>query len=131
MKKNLFDFVPLLNLDTVFGYSISAVCLYLTNLASWNIITMTFERPQIHFIANDGLATLAVMVSYSKLAFFPLQNYALPAIKAKSPLIACSLTLYFLFEVRRVRVIKNKNRGGFIDRQKKETKRKIKRLCTG
>ena len=32
---------------------------------------------------------------------------------------ACSQTLYFLFKVRRVRVIKNENRGGFIDRQRK------------
>ena len=86
MKKNLFDFVPLLNLDTVFGYSISAVCLYLTNLASWNIITMTFERPQIHFIANDGLATLAVMVSYSKLAFFFLyKTMPYPRLKPRAP----------------------------------------------
>ena len=28
------------------------------------------------------------------------------------------LYLYFLFKVRRARVIKNKNRGGFIDRQR-------------
>ena len=33
--------------------------------------------------------------------------------------IACSQTLYFLFKVHRARVIKNKNRGGFIDRQRK------------
>ena len=50
-----------------------------------------------------------------------------------------SQTLYFL---GRARVIKNKNRGGFIDRQckgvgvgkrriSKRTKRKIQRLCTG
>ena len=32
---------------------------------------------------------------------------------------ACSQTLYFLFKVRRGRVIKNKNRGGFADRQRK------------
>ena len=31
--------------------------------------------------------------------------------------IACSQTLSFLFKVRRTGVIKNKNRGGFIDRQ--------------
>ena len=30
--------------------------------------------------------------------------------------VAFSQTLYFLFEVRQVRVIKNKNRGGSIDR---------------
>lgn len=67
--------------------------------------------------------------------------------------VAFSQTLYFLFEVRQVRVIKNKNRGGSIDRQRKgwgcenflalcarsfvltdskRTKRKVKqRLCTG
>ena len=66
--------------------------------------------------------------------------------------VAFSQTLYFLFEVRQVRVIKNKNRGGSIDRQRKgwgcenflalcarsfvltdskRTKRKVKqRLCT-
>ena len=33
--------------------------------------------------------------------------------------IACSQTLYFLFKVRRARVIKNKNRGGFVDHQRK------------
>ena len=33
--------------------------------------------------------------------------------------LACSHTLYFLFIVRRGRVIKNKNRGGFTDRQRK------------
>ena len=32
---------------------------------------------------------------------------------------ACSQTLYFFFKVRRARVIKNKNRGGFADRQRK------------
>ena len=32
---------------------------------------------------------------------------------------ACSQTLYFLFKVRRARVIKNKKQGGFIDRQRK------------
>ena len=74
--------------------------------------------------------------------------------------LVCSQTLYFLFKVCRARVIKNKNRGGFTDRQRKgfgvgegenslffffalrvpsrspmvskRTKRKIKqRLCTG
>ena len=74
--------------------------------------------------------------------------------------LACSQTLYFLFKVHRARVIKNKNRGGFTDRQRKgfgveegenslffflalrarsrsptfskRTKRKMKqRLCTG
>ena len=30
--------------------------------------------------------------------------------------VAFSQTVYFLFEVRQVRVIKNKNRGGSIDR---------------
>ena len=34
--------------------------------------------------------------------------------------LACSQTLYFLFKVRRVRVIKNNNRAGFIDRQREE-----------
>ena len=33
--------------------------------------------------------------------------------------IACSQTLSFLFKVRRTGVIKNKNRGGFIERQRK------------
>ena len=33
--------------------------------------------------------------------------------------LACSQTLYFLFKVHRARVIKNKNRGGFSDRQRK------------
>ena len=33
--------------------------------------------------------------------------------------LACSQTLYFLFKVHRARVIKNKNRGGFADRQRK------------
>ena len=33
--------------------------------------------------------------------------------------IACLRTLYFLFEVRRARGIKNKNRGGFVDSQRK------------
>ena len=33
--------------------------------------------------------------------------------------IACLQPLYFLFEVRRARGIKNKNRGGFIDSQRK------------
>ena len=33
--------------------------------------------------------------------------------------IACLQTLYFLFEVRRARGIKNKNRGGFVDSQRK------------
>ena len=33
--------------------------------------------------------------------------------------LACSQTLYFLLKVRRARVIKNKNRGGFTDRQRK------------
>ena len=33
--------------------------------------------------------------------------------------LACSQTLYFLFKVHRARVIKNKNRGGFTDRQRK------------
>ena len=32
---------------------------------------------------------------------------------------ACSQTLYFLFKVHRARVIKNKHRGGFADRQRK------------
>ena len=32
---------------------------------------------------------------------------------------ACSQTLYFLFKVRQAQVIKNKNRGGFVDRQRK------------
>ena len=32
---------------------------------------------------------------------------------------ACSQTLYFLFKVRRARVIKNKKQGRFIDRQRK------------
>ena len=32
---------------------------------------------------------------------------------------ACSQSLYFLFKVRHARVIKNKNRGEFIDRQRK------------
>ena len=73
--------------------------------------------------------------------------------------LPCSQTLYFLFKVRRARVIKNKNRWGFSDRQRKglgvgkekilflflalrarsrspmfskRTKRKIKQsLCTG
>ena len=31
---------------------------------------------------------------------------------------ACSQTLYFLFKVRRARVIKNKKQGGFIDQRK-------------
>ena len=30
--------------------------------------------------------------------------------------LACSQALYFLFKVRRARVIKNKNHGEFIDR---------------
>ena len=34
--------------------------------------------------------------------------------------IACSQTLSFFFKVRGAWVIKNKNRGGFIDRQRKE-----------
>ena len=34
--------------------------------------------------------------------------------------LACSQTLYFLFKVRRARVIKNKNRGGFTERQRKK-----------
>ena len=33
--------------------------------------------------------------------------------------LACSQSLYFLFKVRLARVIKNKNRGEFIDRQRK------------
>ena len=33
--------------------------------------------------------------------------------------LACSQTLYFLFKVHRARVIKNKNRGRFADRQRK------------
>ena len=33
--------------------------------------------------------------------------------------LPCSQTLYFLFKVRRARVIKNKNRWGFSDRQRK------------
>ena len=33
--------------------------------------------------------------------------------------LACSQTLYFLFKVHRARVIKNKHRGGFADRQRK------------
>ena len=33
-------------------------------------------------------------------------------------MIACSQTLYFLFQVNRVRVIKEQNRGGFIDHQR-------------
>ena len=33
--------------------------------------------------------------------------------------LACSQTLYFLFKVHRARVIKNKNRGGFTERQRK------------
>ena len=33
--------------------------------------------------------------------------------------LACSQTFYFLFKVRRARVIKNKNPGGFVDRQHK------------
>ena len=33
--------------------------------------------------------------------------------------LACSQTIYFLFKVHRARVIKNKNRGGFADRQRK------------
>ena len=33
--------------------------------------------------------------------------------------IACSQTLYFLFKVRRAHVIKNENRGGFVDHQRK------------
>ena len=32
-------------------------------------------------------------------------------------IVACSQTLYFLFKVRRARVIQNKNCGGFIDSQ--------------
>ena len=32
----------------------------------------------------------------------------------------CSQTLYFLCAVRLARVIKNKNRGGFVDHQRKE-----------
>ena len=32
---------------------------------------------------------------------------------------ACSQTLYFLFKVRRARVIKNKNRGEFVNCQRK------------
>ena len=44
--------------------------------------------------------------------------------------LACSHTFYFLFEVRQARVIKNKNRGGFIDRQgvevgEKENRRSV------
>ena len=34
-------------------------------------------------------------------------------------IVACSQNLYFLFKVRRARVIKNRNRGRFIDRQRK------------
>ena len=33
--------------------------------------------------------------------------------------LACSQTLYFFFKVRWARVTKNKNRGGFIERQRK------------
>ena len=33
--------------------------------------------------------------------------------------LACSQTLYFLLKVRLARVIKNKNRGGFTNRQRK------------
>ena len=33
--------------------------------------------------------------------------------------LACSHTLFFLFKVRRARVIKNKKPGGFTDRQRK------------
>ena len=33
--------------------------------------------------------------------------------------LACSQTLYFLFKDHRARVIKNKNGGGFADRQRK------------
>ena len=33
--------------------------------------------------------------------------------------VACSQTLYFLFEVRPMLLIKLKNRGGFLDRQRK------------
>ena len=33
--------------------------------------------------------------------------------------LACSQSLYFLFKVRQARVIKNKNRGEFFDRQRK------------
>ena len=33
--------------------------------------------------------------------------------------LSCSQTLYFLFKVRLARVIKNKNRGGFTNRQRK------------
>ena len=36
--------------------------------------------------------------------------------------LASSQTLYFLFKVRRARVIKNKNAGGFIDHQRKEVR---------
>ena len=33
--------------------------------------------------------------------------------------LACSQTLYFLFKVHRARVIENKKREGFADRQRK------------
>ena len=48
----------------------------------------------------------AVKTEISTIALFHLFLY-----------LACPQTLYFLFKVRRARVIKNKKRGGFIDRQ--------------
>ena len=42
-------------------------------------------------------------------------RYALVSIISNG--LACSQTVYFLFKVGRARVIKNKNYGGFIDRQ--------------
>ena len=43
--------------------------------------------------------------------------------------MACSQTLYFLFKVRRGRVIKNINRRGFIDRQRKGLRARPRELA--
>ena len=65
-----------------------------------------------------------ILVSYYFLFLFclgdkVLYKSALPTFITVRFLInvACSQTLYFLFKVRRARLMKKKKRGGFIDRQ--------------
>ena len=70
-------------------------------------------NPHQEFPPGDFSSLLSCPIDPWPISAFPILGRSLEA-------LACSKALYFLFKVRRARMIKkNKNRGGFIDRQRK------------
>ena len=85
------------------------VLILLTHISTWPAATRVFSRRKRDNPRNEVEGIVGFRMTSLK---FKLQNYR------SSRDLACSQTLYFLFEVHRGRVIKYKPQG-FIDRQHK------------